>query len=218
VKNNYIKRLLTCGIIGCLIFITTFLVEGVLREDYNPLRFPVSSLSIGERGWIQISNFILSGTLILAFALGLKSTFENNFVWIPRLIAMIGIGFIGAGIFSTDSIYGYPVTEPLRLAQFTTHGHLHDFFSLFVFICLPIVNFKFFKWFRNAGKKSWAVYSLLTGIMVIVTFILAGMGFKQVPLLVDIAGVFQRICIISGCLWLMMIAVFMLQNKASDKV
>src|SRR5262245_18564948 len=64
-QPSTVKRLLACGIIGPLFFIIAFLIEGATRADYNPFRHPVSSLSIGELGWMQAANFIISGSLIL---------------------------------------------------------------------------------------------------------------------------------------------------------
>jgi hypothetical membrane protein len=190
------KLFLFCGTIACPLFVIIFLIEGTLRPEYSQLRHPVSSLSIGESGWIQVTNFIITGLLLLAFAFAMKS----------KLIGSVAIGLIGAGIFSTDPVYGYPEDQPLRLAQFTMHGHLHDLFSLPVFICLPITCFVFRRYFITAGKRICANYSLITGLFMLVTFILAGMGFKQFPLLVDYAGIFQRLSIMSGGAWLSILA------------
>ena len=130
------KLLLTCGQIGCLFFIVMFLIQGQLRDAYSPLKFPISSLSIGHWGWIQRINFWVSGSLIFLFAIGfrqatplLKSSLSTS-----RLIGVVGLGLVGAGCFSSDLVYGYPMTEPIRIAQFTITGHLHDFFSIFVFV------------------------------------------------------------------------------------
>ena len=50
------------------VFAAVFLVEGALRDGYQPLRHPVSSLALGPRGWIQTANFAVAGTLFLAGA------------------------------------------------------------------------------------------------------------------------------------------------------
>jgi hypothetical protein len=215
--NLKTKRLLLCGPIGCIVFITLFLIQGVIRESYFPFRFPISSLSIGEFGWIQITNFIISGSLIFLFAFGLRqaATSLKGIIWISRLIGVVGLGLVGAGICSTDPVYGYPITEPLRLAQFTLHGHLHDFFSLFVFICSPIACFKFYNRFKDYGNASWATYSLISGIGILVMFILAAIGFKQTPGFVDYAGIFQRLSIIIGCAWIALLAIHIIKTTKS---
>lgn len=211
-KNCNTKVLLICGAIGGFLFVSIFLIAGLTRADYNPLRFPVSSLSIGSQGWIQITNFILSGSLITAFAFGLRNTLIGK-TWIPGLIGMVGIGLIGAGICITDPVYGYPTTEPLALAQFTVRGHLHDFFSILVFISLPTACFKFRNRFKAMQERGWAAYSLFTAVLVITTFLLAGIGFKQTPVLVAVAGVFQRLCITAACVWISLIAFYFLKRS-----
>ena len=58
------KALLACGAIGGPAFVAVFLIEGATRVNYSPLRQPVSSLSMGDSGWIQIANFITTGCLL----------------------------------------------------------------------------------------------------------------------------------------------------------
>ena len=201
---------MACGAIGSPLFVIIFLIEGAARAGYNPIRHPISSLSIGESGWIQIASFMLSGSLIVAFAFGLGVVLNpKRSVWIPRLIGAVGIGLIGAGIFSSDPLYGYPASLPLAVAQYTVHGHLHDLFSIFVFVCLPLACFKFFKRFKNMGEHGWAAYSRFTGIAMLLAFILAGIGFKQVPGLVRIAGALQRLTIIIGFTWITLVALYL---------
>ena len=54
------------------VFTAVFLAEGTAREGYRPLRHPVSSLALGPRGWVQAANFVVTGTLCLAGAAGLR--------------------------------------------------------------------------------------------------------------------------------------------------
>src|SRR5215831_8810792 len=105
-----LRLLLACGGIGPLLFIVVFLIEGATRADYNPLRYPVSSLSIGGLGWIQAANFLMVGSLIFAFAFGLRRSLRasRGGTWGPLLIGLAGIGLFGAGIFTTDPVFGYP--------------------------------------------------------------------------------------------------------------
>lgn len=205
---------LLCGAIGPLLFIVVFLVEGVTRADYNPLRYPVSSLSIGALGWIQAANFLMVGLLLVAFALGLRRVLRTSTgrVWGPLLIGLSGIGLFGAGIFTTDPIFGYPPGAPLVLAQYTLHGHLHDFFSVLLFIGLPAACFVFCRRFATLGERGWAIYSILAGLAMLLTFVLAGLGFTQNPSLVNVAGVFQRLSIIIGLTWIALLA-FHLMGK-----
>jgi hypothetical membrane protein len=207
-QDSKTKALLSCGAIACPLFVLVFMLEGATRANYNPLKHPISSLSIGELGWMQMSNFIITGMLLFAFAIGLRR--ERRLSGASKsgsnLIGIVAIGLIGAGIFSTDPVYGYPTSRPLALAQFTISGHMHDFFSILVFFCLPSACFVFRRRFITNGETGWAVYSMLSAIGIIATFILAGMGFKQLPGFLEYAGVFQRLSLIIGFTWITLLA------------
>lgn len=205
--------LLFCGAIACPLFIVTVLIEGAIRPNYNSLLYPLSSLSIGDTGWTQISNFIFTGTLLVIFSFGLKQVCKSDKEKFqgPLLIRLVGFGLIGAGVFVTDPIFGYPTDKPLVLRQFTFHGHLHDGFSMLVFICLPWACFVFRKYFIAKAKKNWANYSAFTGYAMIVTFIIASMGFKQLSGFVNYAGLFQRVCIAIGWTWITLLSLHLIK-------
>jgi len=209
-KDNDIitKALLLCGAIACPLFILVFLIEGATRANYNPLRHPISSLSIGDQGWMQAANFIVTGLLLVAFTIGLRRRlkFTTKGVKGTVLIGLVALGLIGAGIFTTDAVYGYPEDKPLVLAQYTIHGHLHDLFSILVFACLPSACFVFRRRFIATGEQGWATYSGISGIAMIVFFTLTSMGFKQLPGFADFAGVFQRLTITIGWVWITLLA------------
>jgi len=209
------KILLSCGLIGCPLFLITVLIEGFVRPGYNSFLYPLSSLSLGEWGWIQILNFIITGILLIGFSFGLRKSFNSNNVKFrgPLLIGFVGSGLIGAGIFVTDPIFGYPPNEPLLLRQFTIHGHLHDAFSMLVFVCLPWACFNFRKKFISKGENRWANYSSFTGYAFIAAFIIASMGFKQLSGFVNFAGLFQRLCIAFGWLWLTLLSLHVLRTN-----
>src|SRR5262249_37750539 len=66
------------GMIGPALFVTVFTLEGWLRTGYDPLSMYISELSLGPRGWIQIANFIVLGTLLLLFVRGVADEFREG--------------------------------------------------------------------------------------------------------------------------------------------
>jgi hypothetical protein len=212
-KNAKTRLLLMCGLTGSVLFVVLFLIEGFFRKDYNFIIYPISSLSIGRSGWIQVGSFILSGLLICVFAWGLGIIFRQakDSIGLAMLFGGVGIGLIGSGIFSTDPLFGYPATAPYSLTQYTIHGHLHNFFSVIVFICLPTACFKFRKRFKNRSEDGWALYSMISGISMIVFFILSGFGFEQYAGFSEVAGLLQRLAVISGFAWMALIALYYLR-------
>ena len=211
------KALLACGAIGGPAFVVVFLIEGATRINYSPLRQPVSSLSLGAFGSIQIANFITTGCLLLAFAMGLRRALRpsGGSTWGPVLVGSLAFGLIGAGVFIADPLNGYPPGTPMVPLERTVHGRLHDLFGLPVFLGLPIACFVFSRVFARLGERGWAIYSTLSGFLMFVAFVLAGMGFSQNPSLVNVAGVFQRLSITIGWSWMTLLAVHLLRGRGS---
>jgi hypothetical protein len=207
------KVLLVCGAIAGPLFIVAWIVEGATRANYDPLRHPISSLSIGGFGWTQTANFIVTGLLTLAFAFGLRPTLQSRggSTWGQLLIGAIAIGLLGAGIFVTDPMNGYPPGTPNLPLQYSVSGRLHRLFSAFVFLGFPIACFVFARLFARWGERRWAIYSVVTGIAFVVMFIVTSAGFAQVEGLVDYAGLFQRITLTTGWVWLTLLAFYMLK-------
>jgi hypothetical protein len=201
-----------------LLFIVLFLVQGATRTGYSALRHPISSLSIGPMGWVQSANFIITGLLILAFAVGLRSVLRHpkGLLWGPLLIGIVGIGLIGAGFFTTDPLAGYPPGTPLLQTERTLAGRLHDLFSLPVFLALPAACFVFMRYFARRRNPRWSVYSFLSGLGMLAAFVLAGMGFQQTPGFAEVAGLYQRLSIGIGWVWMALLALHFFRNPSGQ--
>jgi len=123
------RALLRCGAIGAPLFVVIFLIEdavpAIRPPGYNPIRHPVSSLAIGQHGWIQVANFLATGVLLLAFSVGLRR-YHGEF-WAPVQVGLVAIGLIGAGVFTADPLSGYPPGTPAVPvgAARAAHGVLH---------------------------------------------------------------------------------------------
>jgi len=189
------------------------------------MRHAISSLSVGELGWIQIVTFVITGSLILAFSVELRRMLRqpSGSVWGPLLIGLVGIGLIGAGIFVTDPLNGYPAGTPVIPTVRTTHGILHDLFGIPFFLGLPITCFVFARFFTRQGearqgKRSWAWYSLLSGIGMFAIFFVARLGFRLLETYPDLAanfGLLQRTTVTIGLTWLTLLAIYMM--NAAEK-
>ena len=64
------RLLLGCGAIGPLLNIVVLLILGVTRPGYNAWQIPDSSLELGVAGWIQITNYLVTGALVLGLPSG----------------------------------------------------------------------------------------------------------------------------------------------------
>jgi hypothetical protein len=209
------KTLLACGVMAGPLFVIAFLVEGATRANYDPLRHPVSSLALGDSAWMQTANFIVAGLLTLAFAAGLRRVLRpgKGSTWGPLLVGVWAVGLLGAGIFVTDPVSGYPPGATDRAVQYSWHGALHDLFSLPAFVGLAAACFVFGRWFAGRGERGWAIYSAVSGVVFAVAFVLSSAGFGQAEGLVDLAGLIQRFGVTVGFSWLTLLAVHFLRSS-----
>lgn len=202
------RKLLYAGIVGPLLFIAAFIVEGSTRPDYSQWRLYVSQLSTGPGGWAQVVNFLVCGTLVLAFAVGLRVSIRGTrgSVGGPVLLGVFAVALLVAGVFSTDPGLGYPPGA----SGHTVHGMIHGLAGLIAFTTLPAAAFVMSWHFAASGtERRWVTYSLAVGLGIIALFIaftttsaMDGSGhLHNAP-----TGFLQRIAIIGGWTWMAMVA------------
>src|SRR5580692_8220680 len=201
---RWTRGLLYCGLAAGPAFITTFLAEGATRDRYRPSRHPVSSLALGPRGRIQTANFAVTGTLVLAGAVGLERAGDPALSTraVRVLIGAAGAGLIGAAVFATDPVSGYPPGTPDALTQPSRTGVIHNLAAVPVFLGLPAAAFICGWQSIRAGHRRFGLYSAASALTMLTTSALAGAGFGQSPRLVRLGGLFQRAGIITGFGWL----------------
>ncbi|MFD2077773.1 DUF998 domain-containing protein [Actinopolymorpha cephalotaxi] len=210
------RALLACGVAGPIVFVVAFLVEGATRPGYSALRHPVSSLALGEYGWTQRANFLLTGLLLLAFAVGSRPALRRAYaagIWVPLLLGAVAVGLLGAGIFATDPVGDYPPGTAVPAPQ-TITGNLHDSFSALVFLGLPLACCVAGYRFARAGRRGLAVYSVATAVVFWVLFFLSSAGFSQQTALAPVGGLFQRLTLVVGLGWIGWLALHLLRGGA----
>ncbi|MEV6494312.1 DUF998 domain-containing protein, partial [Actinoplanes sp. NPDC051633] len=72
------------------------LTQAAARDDFDITRHPLSLLSTGSLGWIQIANFVVAGVLTIVGARALAG------VWAPWLVRVAGAGLLAAGVLVMD--------------------------------------------------------------------------------------------------------------------
>ncbi len=197
-------RLLRCGAAAGALFVTVFLVEGARRPGYNPLRHPVSALSLGPRGWVQRTNFALAGTLLLAGAVGFLRvpTARGGGRLGAATLAATGVGLLGSAVFSTDPVRDYPPGTLNAGLKSTATGNLHNLAAVPIFVGIPVGSFTCSLRSLRKGERAWALYSAATSVSMLATTGMFGAGFSQSPRFVNLAGLLQRVAIVTGLGWL----------------
>lgn len=84
------RLLILCGAVGPLLFILVDLIEGATRPGSSVWHNFVSSLSLGDQGWMQIASFLVCGGLTHCFSVGLRQVFSTGKTSIGGLV-MLGI-------------------------------------------------------------------------------------------------------------------------------
>jgi hypothetical protein len=126
---------------------------------------------------------------------------------VPGLIFGAGAGLIGAGLFVTDPVAGYPPTssddddESGPVAP-TRAGTLHNLCAIPVFIGIPIAALICAASAARRADYRWASYSAGAAIAMTVATVLFGQAFDGAPRLARYGGLFQRVSITTGFGWL----------------
>ena len=195
------------GIIGPILFVATFTIEGWLRPGYDPRSMYVSALSLGPRGWIQIGNFIVFGALFLVFARGVAAEFREGKAsrFGPILLMIIGVSFFASGPFVMD-----PVTVPLD--QMSWHGKLHmNLFGALVFSLSPVSCFVFLRRFREDQKwRPLMWWTLAAGVITTSAVVVMAAGPTHAPAAPNSfnewIGLVQRTFIVTYLIWQLIFA------------
>ncbi|WP_433204097.1 DUF998 domain-containing protein [Dactylosporangium sp. CS-047395] len=150
---------LAAGAVAAPLFAVVALAQAATRAGYDLTRHPVSLLSNGDLGWVQITAFLLTGLLSIAAAPGTRAALRGGRGerWAPRLLVLIGAGMLVAAVFRLDPADGFPVGTPLGTpATFSWHAIVHNlggslsFFSMMA-LCLVLA-----RRFAADGQRAWA--------------------------------------------------------------
>jgi hypothetical protein len=204
--------LLACGVVGPLLFIVVFLIEGATRPGYSPWRNYVSELALSNQGWQQIANFLMCGLLVIAFGVGLRRAWRPGpaSVWGPLLVGLFGLSLVIAGVFPTDPARGYPPGAPLIGGVQSWHGAIHGVNAAVLFLLIvPATCFAVaWRFARQPEDHGWATYSRTVGVLNLASFVVGTIsgvlnehGIPAAP-----TGVFQRFQLILVWTWLASIA------------
>jgi hypothetical membrane protein len=170
VPESATNKLLTCGIVAGPVFAAVAGAQIALRPGFDLRRHAISLLSLGDLGWIQIANFVVTGVLTIACAVGIRKKLYGGRAgtWGPILVAAYGVGLVGAGVFSADPSAGFPAGAPEGLpAHFSWHAILHSFAAVLAFLSLTVACLVFARRFAALGRRGWATYSIATGVVAV---------------------------------------------------
>jgi Protein of unknown function (DUF998) len=167
------RALLGYGVLAGPVYVVVALAQALIRPGFDLTRDDVSLLANGSLGWIQVADFLVTGVMVIAFAVGLGRALDAGRTarWAARLLAGYGVGLVGAGIFVADPMRGFPPGAPAGMpASLTAHGLLHIVFAGIGFLCFVGACLLLARRFAVAHRRGWAVASAVTGVVFLAAF------------------------------------------------
>ncbi|MEV7008145.1 DUF998 domain-containing protein [Streptosporangium sp. NPDC051022] len=164
------RALLTCAAVAAPLWAVVSLAQAATREGFDLTRHPLSALSNGSLGWLQIANFLIAGVLTVAGAAGLRRVLRGTpgGTWAPRLVLLDGMGMIAAGVFVMDPGDGFPAGTPYGAGTLTWHGYGHMAAGSIAFTALIAACYVLGRHFGRAGRRGHAIASRVAGTALLV--------------------------------------------------
>jgi hypothetical protein len=183
------RRLLTPGIVAGPFYLAVGLGQALLRDGFDLARHPLSVLANGPGGWIQTANFILTGLMVLAAAVGFRRALGPSGRWASLFLGAFGASMIVAAIFRADPMDGFPIGTPKGPpTSISTTGLLHFAAGALGFISLAVSCL--------FAARAMSRLSLLCGIIILLGFF----GGMAIPNSSPVAGIW--IAVVVGWVWL----------------
>jgi hypothetical membrane protein len=166
--------LLACGVVAGPFYVVIGVMQMLFREGFDLSRHPLSVLSNGSLGWIQIANFLVSGALTVACAVGLRRALApgRGARFGPLLVGVYGAGVFLNGLFRADPVDGFPPGTPLGPpTTMSWQGATHFLIGAIAFFSLIAACFVLARRFFGEQRRGWAIYSVATGVLFLAGFL-----------------------------------------------
>ncbi|GAA3452994.1 DUF998 domain-containing protein [Dactylosporangium matsuzakiense] len=176
--NRITRSMLGYGVLAGPLYAGVSLAQALTRDGFDVTRHAWSLLSNGSLGWLQITNFILTGLMVLTAGVGLTRAGAR---WTGRLVAVFGLSMVAAGVLRADPAQGFPAGTPDGAGVVTWHGVGHLVAGAVGFLCVAVAA-----WLSPVLKP----YSRVSGTLFLLAFIGIASGASS-PLVVlgFVAGV-----------------------------
>lgn len=171
------RTLLVCAAVAAPLWTAVSLAQAATREGFDLIRHPLSALSNGDLGWLQIAAFVVAGVLTAVGATGLRRAMVGTpgGTWAPRLVRVAGLGMIASGVFVMQPTDGFPVGTPAGMPAALTGASLaHLAFGLLTFVSLIAACWVLGRHFSRTGHRRLAIASRVAG-----TALLVGNGWAM---------------------------------------
>jgi hypothetical membrane protein len=152
------RILLTGAVVATPLFVLLWAVQAFTRTGFRPTYHPMSLLSVGDWGWVQMVNFVVTGLLVIGGGVGLGRILELGRLtrWASALIVLMGAGLVLAGVFVTDAGAGFPAGAPAGAPEMSWHGAIHEAGFLLTQLAFVALGVLLAAGFKRNHRRGWA--------------------------------------------------------------
>ncbi|MEU8260406.1 DUF998 domain-containing protein [Micromonospora sp. NPDC048999] len=193
-------RLLAAGAAAGPLWLGLSFAQVLTRDGFDVSRQPLSLLALGDYGWIQIANFVVSGLLALAGAVGLRRALRGGpaETWGPLLVAVYGVGLVVAGVLRADPSMGWPAGAPEGAPEtMSWHSVGHGVGAMLAFGSLTIACLVFARRFQRLRERGWALCSVLCALATVVVMAWPDEGSISIRMVIGSVFVFGWLTAVS---------------------
>ncbi|GAA3622805.1 hypothetical protein GCM10022419_130620 [Nonomuraea rosea] len=218
-SSRTLSVLLSGGIAAGVLMPALLWADGATRPGYSLWHHGASQLGTGERAWLQTINFVLGGLLLATFAAGVRRALRSGrgSTGGPILLAATAAGLVVAGLVPTDPALGYPPGQPHLV---TASGVVHQLAGFLLFAGLSAAAYVLAGRLGQTSRR-WALYSRLSGTLVIVFAFAAGIAYRLDTLGIwrpAPAGLLEHLSLLAGFCWTAALAVHLLRRHAGGRL
>lgn len=191
------RPLLRWGVVAGPFYLAVGLGQALLRDGFDLTRHPLSVLANGPGGWIQTTNFVLTGVMVVAAAVGFSRALRPTSRAVAWFLAAFGASMLVASVFRADPMDGFPAGTPLGPpTSISPVGMVHFIAGAIGFVSLAISSLVAWRAMARLGERGLARLSLACGVIILLGFF----GGAALPHASPVLGIW--IAVVVGWAWL----------------
>jgi hypothetical protein len=215
--TNVTRSLLGWGAVAGPFYVIVSLAQALTREGFDLTRHEWSLLANGDLGWIQVANFVLTGVMVLAFAVGLSRALAGEHGGrvgrggraAAALTGLFGACLVAAGVLRADPALGFPVGAPAGVGTVTAHGIGHFAAAGIGFVAIAATCFVLGRRFAADADRALAWFSRVTGVVFLAGFLAVASGAGSVA-----ANILFTCAVVLVFSWIAVVAVHLYRSLA----
>jgi hypothetical membrane protein len=164
------RSMLGWGVVAGPFYLAFGIILALTRDGFDLTRDALSLLLIGDLGWLQWLNLVLSGLMAIVAAVGLLRTPAWSRA-AAALVGVYGMCLVLSAVFPPDATEHFP--PGAEGGAFTTPGLLHFVFGGIGFMSVGVAAMIAGSWLGRRRNRE-ATWSRIAGAVIIAAFAAGG--------------------------------------------